>query len=224
VVIAGRRQSALDAVVRANQGIAALTLDISNADSISSFVKELIAQHPALNAVIHSAGIMRAENLHTAPDYLGDAEETITTNLLGPVRLNAGLLPYFLKQPAATIITVSSGLAFTTLARYPTYCATKAAIHSYTESLRYQLKDTKTEVIELAPPYVQTELTGAHQASDPHAMPLKDFIAESMQLLSTTPTPPEILVERVKPLRFSARSDYAGFFKNFNDQMAGMTH
>ena len=224
VIIAGRRQTALAAVVRANPGIAALTLDIGNADSISSFAKELLAQHPALNAVIHNAGIMRAENLLTAPDYLGDAEETITTNLFGPVRLNAGLLPHFLKQPAATIITVSSGLAFTTLARYPTYCATKAAIHSYTESLRYQLKDTKIEVVELAPPYVQTELTGAYQASDPHAMPLKDFIAESMQLLSTTPTPPEILVERVKPLRFSVRGDYAGIFKNFNDQMAQATH
>jgi len=224
VIIAGRRQTALDAVVRANPGIAALTLDIGNTDSISSFAKELLAQHPSLNAVIHNAGIMRAENLHTAPDYLGDAEETIATNFLGPVRLNAGLLPHFLKQPAATIITVSSGLAFTTLAPYPTYCATKAAIHSYTESLRYQLKDTKIEVVELAPPYVQTGLTGAHQASDPHAMPLKDFIAESMLLLSTTPTPPEILVERVKPLRFSARGDYAGFFEKFNKQMAQTSH
>jgi uncharacterized oxidoreductase len=224
VIIAGRRQLALDEVVRANPGIATLTLDIANADSISSFAKELLAQHPALNAVIHNAGIMRAEDLHTAPGYLSDAESTIATNLLGPVRLNARLLPHLLKQPAATIITITSGLAFTTLARYPTYCATKAALHSYTESLRYQLKDTKVQVIELAPPYVQTKLTGAYQASDPRAMPLVDFIAESLQLLSTTPTPPEILVERVKPLRFSARGDYASFFKNFNDQMAQTTH
>ena len=216
VIIAGRRQAALDEVTRANTGMAALTLDIEDAAAIRDFAARLVAQHPALNAVVHNAGIMRPEDLR-AGGYLADGEATVATNLLGPIRLTAALLPHLQKQSAATIMTVTSGLAFIPLAGFPTYSATKAALHSYTESLRYQLKDTKVEVLELAPPYVQTELTGSHQAADPHAMPLKDFIAETMQLLSGAPTPPEVLVERVKPLRFAAQGDYAGFFRNLND-------
>jgi uncharacterized oxidoreductase len=217
VIIAGRRQSALDDVVRANPGMSALTLDIENPAAVRDFATRVTAQFPTLNIVMNNAGIMRSENFLTAPDCLTDAEAIVTTNLLGPIRLSVALLPHLLKQPAATLVNVTSGLAFTTLSVFPTYCATKAAMHSYSESLRYQLKDTKVEVIELAPPYVQTELTGSHQALD-HAMPLKEFITESMRLFSTTPTPPEILVERVKPLRFSSRADYAGFFKTLNDQ------
>lgn len=224
VVIAGRRQAALDEVARAHPGMTSLTLDIENATAIRDFAAKLVARHPALNAVIHNAGIMRAEDVATAPDHLATAEATVATNLLGPIRLTAALLPHLRKQARATIMTVTSGLAFVPLAGFPTYCATKAALHAYTESLRYQLKDTKVEVLELAPPYVQTELMGTQQAADPRAMPLKDFIAESVQLLSSSPTPPEILVERVKPLRFAAQGDYAGFFKTFNDSMAATRH
>ena len=224
VIIAGRRQATLDEVTRANPGMASLVLDIENAGAIRDFATRLLAQHPELNMVVHNAGIMRAENLHAAPDYLATAEATIATNLLGPIRLTAALLPHLKKQATATIMTVTSGLAFVPMAGFPTYCATKAAMHSYTESLRYQLKDTKVEVLELAPPYVQTELIGAFQASDPRAMPLKAFIDESLQLLSTTPTPAEILVGPVKPLRFAAKGDYDGFFKTFNDAMATAPH
>jgi uncharacterized oxidoreductase len=224
VIIAGRRQAVLDEVTRANPGMASLTLDIEDAGAIREFATTLTAQHPALNMVVHCAGIMRPENLSSAPDYLATAEATITTNLLGPIRLTAALLPHLGKQAAATIMTVTSGLAFVPLAGFPTYCATKAAMHSYTESLRFQLKDSKIEVLELAPPYVQTELMGAQQAADPRAMPLNAFIAESMQLLSATPTPAEILVGPVKPLRFAAQGDYAGFFKTFNEAMAATAH
>ncbi len=216
VIIAGRRQAALDEVTRANPGMASLTLDIENADALRDFTSRLTAQHPALNVVVHNAGIMRPEKLLASDFDLADAEATVATNLLGPIRLTAALLPHLKRQPAAAIISVSSGLAFIPLASFPTYCATKAAVHSYTESLRYQLKDTPVEVLEIAPPYVQTELTGAHQAADPNAMPLKEYITETMQLLSATPTPPEILVERVKPLRFAAKGDYAGFFNTLN--------
>ena len=217
VIIAGRRPAVLDAVTRAHPGMASLVLDIEDANAIRDFAARLLKEHPALNIVVHNAGIMRAEDLPSAPDYLATAEATVATNLLGPIRLTAALLPHLLQQPTATIMTVTSGLAFVPKAGFPTYCATKAALHSYTESLRHQLKDTKVEVLELAPPYVQTELIGAFQASDPHAMPLKAFIDESLQLLSATPTPAEILVEPVKPLRFAAQGDYAGFFKTLND-------
>lgn len=207
VIIAGRRKSVLDETTEANPGMKSLTLNIEDAASIREFAAQITTQYPALNMVIHNAGIMRIERLLEQQDGTSDAEAIVTTNLLGPIRLTAALLPHFLKQPSAAIMTVSSGLAFVPLAPTPTYCATKAAIHSYTESLRYQLKGTKVEVIELAPPYVQTELMGSGQAADPRAMPLKDYIAETIQILKKTqPTPPEILVERVKPLRFAERN------------------
>jgi uncharacterized oxidoreductase len=122
-------------------------------------------------------------------------------------------------------MTVSSGLAFIPMAITPTYCATKAAIHSYTQSLRYQLKNTSVQVLELIPPYVQTELMGSRQASDPNAMPLKDFIAESMSVLKNSPDATEILVETVKPLRFAeVNGGYDAFFKSFNDRVAAAAH
>ena len=119
-------------------------------------------------------------------------------------------------------MTVSSGLAFIPMAITPTYCATKAAIHSWSQSLRYQLKSTNIEVLELAPPYVQTELMGSAQAADPRAMPLNDYLNEVIEIIKTQPNATEILVERVKPLRFAEHSGtekYAAFFKQFNDAM-----
>jgi uncharacterized oxidoreductase len=222
VIIAGRRQQALDETTAANPGMASAVLNIEDAAGIRAFAAKLTADFPTLNVVINNAGIMRPENLLTQPADVADAESIITTNLLGPIRLTAALLPHFLKQPKATIMTVSSGLGFIPLALTPTYCATKAAIHSYSESLRYQLKSTNVEVLELAPPYVQTELMGSQQAADPRAMPLNDYLAETIEILKTQPNATEILVERVKPLRFSAsngQEKYNAFFQQFNDAM-----
>ena len=162
---------------------------------------------------------MRPENLKHQQDDLSDAEAIITTNLLGPIRLTAALLPILSKQPHSTIMTVSSGLAFVPLVFTPTYCATKAAIHSWTLSLRYQLKDTTTEVIEVVPPYVQTDLMDG--AEDPRAMPLKEYIAETMELLKTEPTPAEICVKNVYPLRFADREGrFDATFNGLNGAMA----
>jgi uncharacterized oxidoreductase len=217
VVIAGRRKNLLDETVAANPGMKAAILDIENSETIRTFAEKLKKDFPALNVVIHNAGIMKPESLKDG----ADAEAMVTTNLLGPIRLNAALLSFLLKQPNPVILTVSSGLAFVPLAMTPTYCATKAAIHSYTQSMCYQLKDTTAQVLELIPPYVQTELLGARQASDPNAMPLKDFISETMSILENSPTCTEICVERVKPLLFAeASGQYDAFFKNFNDGMA----
>jgi uncharacterized oxidoreductase len=171
--------------------------------------------------VINNAGIMRSENFLAQSADVADAEATITTNLLGPIRLTAALLPHFLKQPRATIMTISSGLAFIPMAITPTYNATKAAIHSWSQALRYQLKSTSVEVIELVPPYVQTELMSG-QATDPRAMPLKDYLAETIEILKTQPSATEVLVERVKPLRFAASNGeekYNAFFQQFNDAL-----
>lgn len=219
VVIAGRRRQVLDETVAANPGMHAVSLDIESADSIRAFAQSIAKDLPELNVVIHNAGIMRPENL-LEPGDLSTLDATIATNLLGPIRLTAMLLPLLERQPRATIMTVSSGLAFIPLALTPTYCATKAAIHSYSQSLRYQLRSTNIEVIELVPPYVQTELMGSAQASDPRAMPLKEFIDEVFAILKANPNVTEVLVERVKPLRFAETNGvekYHEFFRNFND-------
>jgi len=216
VIISGRRQAVLDEVVRANPGMASLTLDIEDASAIQAFARDAVRLYPKLNAVIHNAGIMKPEHILENPGDTSVAESIIRTNLLGPIRLNAALLPHLLAQPDGAILTVSSGLAFVPLAATPTYSATKAAVHSYTQSLRHQLRGTKLQVIEIAPPYVQTELMGAHQKTDPHAMPLGEFISEVMSLLATQPEAEEILVNRVKPLRFAERENFKAVFAGLN--------
>jgi uncharacterized oxidoreductase len=158
VVIAGRRKEVLDETVASNPGMKSAVLDITDGQAIRSFAQKAIRDFPGLNVVIQNAGI-RPEVLQQG--NVADAEAIVTTNLLGPIRLTAALLPHLLKQRSAAIMTVSSGLAFVPMAMTPTYCATKAAIHSYSQSLRYQLKDTNIQVLELIPPYVQTELVMA---------------------------------------------------------------
>jgi uncharacterized oxidoreductase len=206
VIISGRRLSALDETTAANPGIKSLQLDIEHRAPIRAFVAHVIAEFPSINVLINNAGIMRRENLLEQQPDLADTEAIVATNLLGPIRLTAALLPHLQKQPHATIMNVSSGLAFLPMANTPTYCATKAALHSYTLSLRAQLRNTRIEVLELIPPYVATNLMDG--AKNPRAMPLDKFIAEAMEILKSQPTPPEICVENVKTLRFAAESGH----------------
>ena len=224
VIIAGRRKQVLDETTAANPGMKSATLNIEDAKSIREFAGQIATEFPTLNVLINNAGIMRPEQILNQQEDLEDAEAIITTNLLGPLRLTAALLPLLQKQPHATIMTVSSGLAFLPLAMTPTYCATKAAIHSYSLSMRYQLQKSSIEVVELAPPYVATDLMDT-SANDPRAMPLADFISEVMDILKSQPTPNEILVERVKQLRFAEKSGHFDeAFKGFNDAMAAGAH
>ena len=201
VVITGRRQAAIDEVLAANPGMAGYLLDVQDPAAIRDFARRVTADHPELNMVINNAGIMAAEDL-TAQD-LAVAEAIVTTNLLGPIRLIAALMPHLLTKDHATIMTVSSGLAFVPLVKTPTYNATKAAIHSYSISLREQLKDTNVEVVEIVPPGVQTDLMPG-QADDPQMMPLEDYIAETMANFERQPTPTENAVARVDFLRKAA--------------------
>jgi uncharacterized oxidoreductase len=219
VIISGRRQQALDETTAANPGMTSLTLDIKDPANIRSFAAQMAKHYPALNVLINNAGIMRIEKLRAQQDNLADAEAIIGTNLLGPIRLTAALLPLLQKQSYSAIMNVSSGLAFVPMAPTPTYCATKAAIHSYTQSLRYQLQGSSTEVLELVPPYFATDLMSG--ASDPRAMPLDKFIREVMEILKTQPTATEICVENVKRLRFAAESGhYDSVFRGLNDAAA----
>ena len=220
VIIAGRRREPLQAVAEANPGIKILSLDQSDPADIRRFATEVTDRYPDLNVVVNNAGIQRVEDLTTTGPSA--AELTVAINLLGPIRLTAALLPSLLKKPRAAIVNVSSGLAFVPSALTPTYCATKAALHSYTQSLRFQLRETSVQVIEIIPPHVQTGLQRGRgfDPSDPRAMPLDEYIAETMTLLHTQPEADEIIVERVRPFRFAERDGvYDEVYAAFNEAM-----
>lgn len=222
VIVAGRRQSVLQNVATSNPGIEFASLDVQNPRDLASFASEILLEYPDLNVLINNAGIMKSEDLNDPDSDFAIVEATIQTNLLAPLRLTSSLLPHLKKQPSPVVMTVSSGLAFTPLAMTPTYCATKAAIHSWTQSLRFQLQGSPVQVIELIPPYVQTELMGPQQTHDPRAMPLADFTSEVMQILRTHPNSTEICVQRVFPLRFAAeqgQSKYEEVFQGLNNSM-----
>jgi uncharacterized oxidoreductase len=219
VIISGRRQSALDVVTAAHPGMQAVTFDAADPVAIREFAQTMRKKFPKFNILINNAGIQSPENLQAQSEDLTEVEAMVTTNLLGPIRLTAALLPLLHEQSSSTIMNVTSGLAFLPGAFVPTYSATKAAMHSYTLSLRFQLKKTTTEVVELIPPYVQTNL-GPNHATDPRAMRLADFIAEVMTILRSNPAATEIVVDRCKPLRFAAESGrFDAAFKGFNEAM-----
>ena len=206
VIIAGRRQDVLDATAAASPGMKAVILDIEDPASIAAAVDKLTLHFPTLNVVVNNAGIMRAEDLQQGET--ATAESIVAINLLGPIRLTAALMPHLLYQPDATVVTVSSGLAFTPLAVTPSYNASKAAIHLLSESIRLQLADTSVKIVELVPPSVRTELVPGQRDSE-FAMPLEDFTSEVVALLEAQPDAREIQVEQVKFLRYGeARGDY----------------
>ncbi|WP_249979191.1 SDR family oxidoreductase [Vreelandella olivaria] len=202
VIVAGRRKETLEETIAGRRDMHAMVVDIEDPEAIAAFADRVVAEHPGLNVLFNNAGIMRREDLSRTRD-LRDAEQTVITNLLGPIRLTNALTDHLVRQPDAAIVNVSSGLAFVPMSGTPTYSATKAAIHSYTISLREQLKG-KVELIELAPPAVQTELTPGQSTREGY-MPLDDFIEEVMMLFLERPTPKEILVENVNFLRWAER-------------------
>jgi short-subunit dehydrogenase involved in D-alanine esterification of teichoic acids len=208
VIVGGRRTELLEQIAAEHPGIHTVQIDTADAASVRSAAAEVLARHPDVNVVIAMAGIMRIEDWHHPDTFLESAESTITTNVLGPIRLIAAFIEHLQKQPAATIITVSSGLAFAPLRVTASYNASKAAIHMLTESVRLQLTDSTVELKELVPPSVQTDLVPGQRDNDA-AMPLNDFLDEVMQLLANEPDGKEIQVERVKFLRYGeARGDY----------------
>ncbi|WP_022927479.1 SDR family oxidoreductase [Patulibacter americanus] len=205
VIVGGRRRELLDRIVAEHDGMAAVAVDVADPASIEAARDELLRTHPELNVVVAMAGIMVPEDLH-GPGFLETSEATIATNLLGTIRTIAAFVPHLTARPDGVLMTVSSGLAFVPLAMTPTYNATKAAVHSFTQSLRVQLSDTPLQVIELVPPAVDTDL----MAGDFGGMPLDAFADEVMELLAAHPDADEVLVENVHPLRFAeARGTHA---------------
>lgn len=208
VIVGGRRAELLQQIATDHPGIDTLQIDTTDPVSIQAAAHRVIAEHPDLNVLVTMAGIMRLEDWSSPDGFLSSAEETVTTNVLGPIRLIGAFIEHLRTQPDATIMTVSSGLAFTPLAVTPSYNATKAAIHMLSESLRLQLASTSVDVLELVPPSVRTNLLPGQEESE-FAMPLDDFADEVMQLIETQPDAKEIQVEGVKFLRYGeARGDY----------------
>jgi uncharacterized oxidoreductase len=214
IIISGRRQQQLDAATRANPGMASVQLDIGDPDSIAAASKQLMAQFPRLNVLINNAGIMQIDDAAGGIDE-GLLVSTVTTNLLGPIRLTSALIDQLKKQESAAIIYNTSVLAYVPLAFTAVYSATKAALHSFALSQRYKLKDTSVSVLEIAPPWVQTDLLGSN--NEPRAMPLPEFIEETIRVLGTDAQ--EVLVERAKPLRNNPGPNEGAFVTEFNDLM-----
>jgi len=208
VIVGGRRTELLDKIAADYPGIGTVRIDTTDPASIEAAAKEVLATHPELNVLIAMAGIMKIEDWHKPEEFLASAESVITTNVLGPIRLIAAFIEHLRARPDATIVTVSSGLAFAPLKVTPSYNASKAAIHMLSESIRLQLADTSVKIVELEPPAVRTSLLPGQETSD-FAMPLDAFVSEVVSLLEKQPDAKEIQVENVKFLRYGeARGDY----------------
>ncbi|HUD30809.1 MAG TPA: SDR family oxidoreductase [Novosphingobium sp.] len=209
VIIAGRRLDALQAASAGRDNMHARVLDVESAEGVATFVEGLLADFPNLNVLVNNAGIMRYERLDRARD-LSDAEATLVTNVLGPIRLIDALVEHLVARGDGAIVNVTSGLAFVPLPGTATYSATKAAMHSYTQSLREMLRG-RVEVIELAPPAVQTDLTPGQRTREGY-QPLDEFADEVIALFAQDPTPEEVLVERVKGFRTAEADGTHGQF------------
>ena len=212
VIISGRRKGHLDAVTRANPGMVSIELDVTDPASIAAVVGQLTRDFPTLNVLINNAGVMQVDDV-SAPVDDELLVSTVTTNVLGPIRLTSALVEHLKKQPDATIYNVSSVLGFVPLAVSAVYSSTKAAMHSYTESLRWRLKGTSVKVREIAPPWVQTDLLNSND--EPRAMPLAPFIAQTMDAIATDAN--EVLVENAQALRAATGPDNGAFSLQFND-------
>ncbi|WP_405976324.1 SDR family NAD(P)-dependent oxidoreductase [Streptomyces sp. NBC_00988] len=206
VVVAGRRKELLDEITAEHPGIDGLVLDVADPDSIAQACKTVAASHPGLNVLVNNAGIMLLENL-LDPAELPVAEDHIATNLLGTIRMTYAFLPLLMGKDDAVVMNVTSALAFVPFPSTPTYSATKAALHSFSESLRIQLSgaDAGVQVIEVVPPGVRTTLLG-QQDSD-QSMPLDDFLTETLDLLRKKPDAKELVVERARFIRDAVAND-----------------
>lgn len=214
VIIAGRRQALLDEVTAANPGMVGIRLDITDPASIEAVARQLIEQFPSLNVLINNAGIMPFDDPSIPIDDV-ITQSIVTTNFLGPIRLTSALIEHLKKQPRSTIINNTSVLAYVPLAGNAVYSALKAALHSFTMSQRFMLRDSSVRVQEIAPPWVDTDLI--HKGGDPRAMPLDAFIAETFDKLASDDE--EIIVDAIKDFRNNPGAGEHGVFNAFNAAM-----
>ena len=191
VIIAGRREARLREICGRHPGMHYFVLDVTDPQAILAVAARAIKEFPALNCVFNNAGIQKRFDFSPGNSLDEQAlQAEINTNLLGAIRVAAAFIPHLATRPGATLVNVSSGLAYVPMARSPVYCATKAAIHALTLSLRHQLRSSGVRVFELVPPWVATELGGPGKPAPASAtgrgpMPLDAFIAEAMKELES---------------------------------------
>jgi uncharacterized oxidoreductase len=206
VIVTGRRQDLLAEIANNHSGIIGMHLDLNDPQSLMRAASDVSEHFPKLNVLLANAGISQTEDMTAGNWDTAAAEAIVQTNILGVLRTVAAFLPVLKRQPSAAIMATSSALAFLPRADFPTYCASKAFLHSWLISLRHQLRAMPVEVLELSPPYVQTELTGASQAADPRAMPLATYVSEVMTMLERGQHPRgELLLERDQARRWAER-------------------
>lgn len=214
VIIAGRRTALLDEVTAANPGMAAVMLDVNNLASIQAAARELIEKYPDLNVVFNNAGFMPFDDV-SGPVDDDLVQELIATNLLGPIRVTSALIEHLKTKTEATLLYTSSVLAYVPIASNAVYSATKAALHSYALSQRFQLRDTSVRVQEIAPPWVDTDLI--YKSGDPRAMPLSDFIEQTLVALATDA--PEVIVDAIRPMRDNPGTGEHALVDAFNQSL-----
>lgn len=159
VIICGRREDVLLGVKDKYPQIHTRAADVADEEERVRLFEWTTENFPELNVLVNNAGIQRRVKLRESEDWQ-DTRSEIAVNFSAPVHLTRLFIPHFMKQPRSAILNVTSGLSFTPLPNVPVYCATKAALHSFTISLRYQLAETPVEVIEIIPPAVDTDLGG----------------------------------------------------------------
>ncbi|RZS77518.1 short-subunit dehydrogenase involved in D-alanine esterification of teichoic acids [Motilibacter rhizosphaerae] len=184
------------------EGLETVAVDVTDPASVTRARDEVLAAHPDLDVLVTMSGVMLTEDLRD-PGHIAASEQTVATNLLGTIRTVDAFTPHLLQRGAGTIVTVSSGIAFLPFPLMPTYAASKAGVHAYTEALRAQLAGTGVEVAELVPPAVAT--TPEQRAANPRALDLDAYLDEVLALLAQEPLPREILVEAVQMHRWAER-------------------
>jgi uncharacterized oxidoreductase len=200
VIVGGRRTGLLDKL--AAEGLAAVPIDVTDQASVNRARDTILHSHQSLDTIVTMSGVMIPEDLRD-PAHFSAAEETIATNVLGTIRVIDAFAPHLIGRGSGTIITVSSGIGFLPFPPMPTYAASKAGVHAYSEALRAQLDGTGVEVSELVPPAVAT--APEHAQINPRALKLDEFATEVMSLLQNDPTPHEILVKGVLMHRWAER-------------------
>jgi len=214
VIISGRRKGHLEKTIEANPGMDSIELNVTDPESIRLVAAELLAKYPTFNVLINNAGIMEIDDASTGIDD-DLITRTITTNLMGPIRMTGALVEHMKKQESSAVLIVSSVLGFTPMAMTAVYSSTKAALHSYSQSLRFKLRHTSVRVLEVIPPWVRTELLNSSE--EPRAMPLNEFIQGTIEALRTESD--EILVPHAKFLRDQQGPLEAPFVNSFNEQL-----
>lgn len=217
VIIAGRTRSSLETVAAKHIGMEIEEIDVADAASVTACAERVTSRHPGLTMVISNAGIQNLIDFSAdSPVAWEKIAQEIDINLKGLILVSNAFLPALKRQSAARLVQVGSGLSFVPLTAAPVYSATKAAVHSFSISLRRQLRDTNVQVVEIIPPVVETGLHRGQSRKPPNAMPLDAFVVAAMSGLDQGQN--EIAVGLAKVLRIAQRLAPGLFLNIVNKQ------